>query len=534
MLVLGEEQLAHRIAARLEPLGGVEAVAGRPVRGIEGRLGRFKVLVAEEPGGCREHSGGFLVLALGCDWVLPAYARPLLSAGLPAVSLGELASWLGIDYPPAGPSERRRMEGLRQAAIIIDTEGAEAALPTSAALRCARELAERHRCRVTVFHRALAVDGEDNELHYQQALHSGVEFFRFRDQPAIELVGDGTALISCPDPLLPGCIRRLSCDLVAVAEECLPSELTRELLRRFGWEGHLGGCRLAENNLHYWLHRSPRAGIYLVTLDSLEQIDFIADEIAAVRAGDMPVGRPLLRVDPDRCGLCLTCQRVCPHGAVELEPLPHPGGRGRHYRTAARIEPAACWGCGLCRNECPALAITAEERPPARLMVLAGAGRLVEADRAEPDPADSPIPRLTIFACVNSGLLALKEMLQGGRAGQAGSAAPDGCRALLRVLPVDCVGQVDTLESWRELAEGADGLLALSCHRGACRHLWGERRLRRRWEKLRADYRAATGREPALLLQPVAAMDGRTAAAAVERIIERIERAGRVVPDDCS
>ncbi|MDH7479850.1 MAG: hypothetical protein QHH02_07560, partial [Syntrophomonadaceae bacterium] len=86
VLVLGEEKFARRVAARLQPLGEVEAVTGGPIRGLEGQPGRFKVLVAEGPGGGREYRGGFLVLALGPEWVLPACTRPLISAGFPVVS----------------------------------------------------------------------------------------------------------------------------------------------------------------------------------------------------------------------------------------------------------------------------------------------------------------------------------------------------------------------------------------------------------------------------------------------------------------
>ena len=59
-------------------------------------------------------------------------------------------------------------------------------------------------------------------------------------------------------------------------------------------------------------------------------------------------------VDPAKCTGCLTCVRVCPFGAAQINPtLTGVGG----IMGAAEIPAAACRGCGLCPAECPARAI---------------------------------------------------------------------------------------------------------------------------------------------------------------------------------
>lgn len=50
-------------------------------------------------------------------------------------------------------------------------------------------------------------------------------------------------------------------------------------------------------------------------------------------------------VDKGKCTLCLTCVRVCPHGAIE-------------WSRAAEISQINCMGCGTCTSECPNRAIT--------------------------------------------------------------------------------------------------------------------------------------------------------------------------------
>jgi len=59
-------------------------------------------------------------------------------------------------------------------------------------------------------------------------------------------------------------------------------------------------------------------------------------------------------VDPVKCTACLTCVRICPFGAVRINPALIGAG---DIVGAAEVAAAACQGCGLCAAECPAKAI---------------------------------------------------------------------------------------------------------------------------------------------------------------------------------
>lgn len=61
--------------------------------------------------------------------------------------------------------------------------------------------------------------------------------------------------------------------------------------------------------------------------------------------------RGRLRVDAERCALCLTCLRSCPTGAIELS---------RDLKRSIVVNEVLCARCGICAGLCPAKAITFE------------------------------------------------------------------------------------------------------------------------------------------------------------------------------
>jgi heterodisulfide reductase subunit A-like polyferredoxin len=62
-------------------------------------------------------------------------------------------------------------------------------------------------------------------------------------------------------------------------------------------------------------------------------------------------------VDAEKCAICLTCIRECPHGAPAIT------WNEEHEKDLAYIQPEACAGCGVCVTLCPAQAITFADYP---------------------------------------------------------------------------------------------------------------------------------------------------------------------------
>jgi heterodisulfide reductase subunit A-like polyferredoxin len=64
--------------------------------------------------------------------------------------------------------------------------------------------------------------------------------------------------------------------------------------------------------------------------------------------GALRVEPGTVEVDADKCAVCLTCVRSCPHRAMIVNPA----------RRAAIAVPGVCQRCGVCVAECPARALT--------------------------------------------------------------------------------------------------------------------------------------------------------------------------------
>jgi heterodisulfide reductase subunit A len=55
-------------------------------------------------------------------------------------------------------------------------------------------------------------------------------------------------------------------------------------------------------------------------------------------------------VNEQTCIGCMTCERVCPYGAVEVKELLDRAGEV--VRTVSSINPGVCQGCGTCQAVC--------------------------------------------------------------------------------------------------------------------------------------------------------------------------------------
>jgi len=73
----------------------------------------------------------------------------------------------------------------------------------------------------------------------------------------------------------------------------------------------------------------------------------VARAVTIVSKKGIDVGGIVASVDPDKCGVCVTCVRTCPYS------VPRIGAEGY-----AVIDPASCHGCGACVAECPGKAIS--------------------------------------------------------------------------------------------------------------------------------------------------------------------------------
>ncbi len=171
----------------------------------------------------------------------------------------------------------------------------------------------------------------------------------------------------------------------------------------------------------------------------------VANEIHALLGGDEIQKHPdAATVDADKCVLCLTCLRVCPHGAITIDSV----------KEAAFPSPVSCKRCGTCASECPAQAITLPGFTDKEVVREIGVR-----------------PKLTIFACENSAIPAAEA--EGGKHGKT-----------VNIIKVPCAGEVDPRMILSALEAGAERVLVLGCHPESCKFLSGSSRAERRVKRL--------------------------------------------------
>ncbi len=151
------------------------------------------------------------------------------------------------------------------------------------------------------------------------------------------------------------------------------------------------------------------------------------------RAGDRSIADFALQ----RCTQCKRCTEECPFGTLDEDE------KGTPQYNALR-----CRRCGICLGACPERIISF---PEYTVDAVASMIKAVEV----PDEEDEK-PRILAFMCENDALPALEE------------AAKRGLKwnPWIRVIPVRCLGAVNTVWIADSLSSGFDGVMLFGCRRG--------------------------------------------------------------------
>ncbi|MFP4474467.1 MAG: hydrogenase iron-sulfur subunit [Desulfatibacillaceae bacterium] len=290
----------------------------------------------------------------------------------------------------------------------------------------------------------LAAEGLDRL--YAEARRAGVVHFRCEQAPRVEKDA-GRMTLTVTDMVLRRDVR-VEPDLLVVEEELGADPDNEVLARLLGIYGDPLGF-LQPSNMHFYPVRTNREGIYVVgpARDRMDLPATLMDaENAAVAVarllGDGTVEVPADRawIDVDKCTICLTCARVCPHGAI-------------YWDSRAAVSPMACQACGICTSECPMDAIQLGGYTDAEMTAKV-------ADAAKKDGRG---PRIVAFCCANSAWEA------GMAARVASMELPDG----LRMVKSPCAGAMDMEFILDAFVHGADGVIVFTCHPDNCRSRHG-------------------------------------------------------------
>jgi len=150
----------------------------------------------------------------------------------------------------------------------------------------------------------------------------------------------------------------LACDVLVAEELYLPAKGAETLSSLLNIRGDSRGF-YQDENVHLYPVASEKKGIFFIggcrgdlglgrVLTDISSVVMNIHELLS--SGKILVEVERVKVDPQKCVACLTCIRVCPHGAIQLV-------RVDSNKEVAGISDLACDACGICAAICPAKAI---------------------------------------------------------------------------------------------------------------------------------------------------------------------------------
>lgn len=421
---------------------------------VGGVTGNFTLRLGTPAGGRQERVGAVLLapelklLAAPERYGLPVHPR--------IISQTRLEELLAAPPEPASPltSEANHLP----VALLVGA-GVESCPPAlRRALNAASHLLDRRRGRVFLLTGQAQVAAPGLEQALRAAQDAGLIVAKLSNPPSVRLAGEEVRL-SFFDPVLQQEIT-LAPHLVVYDEEYRAAPGNQELARLLGLAPGPRGF-LQADNVHDLPVATARRGIYVVgpgrTVMDLEPA--LAEAEAAVLAvqGLLGQGRALAPqgwavVDRGRCVLCLTCHRLCPHGAITFD-------------NRAIINEIACQGCGVCASECPNEAIQIRNYTDDQLLARYWAF----------NPQLNP--RLVAFMCRNSAWEAYQAALKLHHA-----TLPLGFTAIR----MPCAGKIDLDYLLKAFTNGAQAVLVLACHPDNCQSHRGNEYARWRVEQAQA------------------------------------------------
>ncbi|HEV8438254.1 MAG TPA: hydrogenase iron-sulfur subunit [Methylomirabilota bacterium] len=451
-------EIADQLRA-LRSLPGVTIMTGAEVREVSGQPGRFSAKV-ESGAGSTDIVVGAIVLATG--W------RPAGSQAYERYGLGKLANVVtSADLEAMAakgaitrPSDRRPAR--RVAFLLCDGREDEAHLayggnvPSLVALKQAAYVRATSPDAVAyIFYEDMQTPGQHEYFYKSVQRDPGVLLSRGQVNTVSE-DRDRNIVLDLGDTLIGGDIQ-LAVDLLVLATDMVPSTLDAE--------GALGLTYLQGKNVpttkfgyadsHFicFPYETRRTGIYsagavrqpmdlsaaardgraaaLKALQSIEKSS--AGQAVHPRVGDLTYPGFFMQ----KCTSCGRCTQECPFGALELNEKKNPV-----------LNTNRCRRCGICMGACPVQIISFTDYSVDMLSSMIKAVEIPEGDEDK--------PRILAFACENDAYPALD------MAGIQRLQYP----ASVRVIPVRCLGSVNSILIADAVSRGFDGVALLGCKPG--------------------------------------------------------------------
>lgn len=462
----------------LQSLHNVTIVLRSHVVEISGQPGRFVVQVADTSGGRSEYAVGAIVLATGWQPLEDsAYARYRLGSEPDVVSSDAFETMV------RGGSILRPSDGkkAKSVAFVLCDASDDPSLPYAgvvaslAALKQALYVAELDsEASAYIFYRDLHALGL-YEYFYRRVQADPNIFMCQGKRFDVEKSGNGLA-VRGEETNIGGDVE-VPVDLVV---------LSTGMKANVGGDGgilnlqYLQGNALptnkfgfTESNFICFPFETQRTGIYTAgavrqsmdaygaardgrsaALKAMQAIEHASTgEAVHPRSGDLTFPEFFLQ----KCTSCGRCTQECPFGALEL------------LERRPQLNQDRCRRCGICMGACPVQIISFADYS---VDVLSNMIKSVEI------PEDEDKPRILALACENDAYPALD---------MAGMKRLESSAAV-RVIPVRCLGSVNSILVTDAVSRGFDGVALLGCKPGEdyqCHFIRGSQLLGTRMDNMR-------------------------------------------------
>jgi len=419
---------------------GIEVLSAARLTSLTGVPGSFRARL-EQGGHILERDVGSVVVALEAQRVSMAEAY----------GLGEderilTQSRLEHLLTPAEEKDRLLGDGPTEVLFLVGLleEGSPVAMERT--VRSAINIQDSEGPHATILAGNVKLARHGLETLYKESREKGVLYFKLKEPPNIAQNGSGFSVGFFDSVLHDQVVLRP--DVLVVEEAIRPHPESSELAQVLGIERDQEGF-LQADNVHFLPIRSNREGVYVVGSARLpssltEGWEDAQNAVLEVRQflgeGKRFVPKEKAKIHRGKCTICLTCYRVCPHGAI-------------YWDNRAIISPVACQGCGICASECPMDAIQLMDYRDDEIE-----DRILQLGETTTEG-----PKIIAFCCQNSAYEAAQMARQFGRP------MPEG----LQMIKVPCAGKIDVDYVLTAFQAGADGVLVLACHKDNCKSQQG-------------------------------------------------------------
>lgn len=440
-LVSSNKEELSSLLAKVKDHEAVEVLVSTRLVILTGVPGDFRVWLEQE-GKVSERTAGAVVVALEAEAVSLSTAYGLQPAEN-VLSQSEVETELSS----GGSSKQFSGDISKDVLFLVGLQQEGSPLVMERAIRSASEIQALEGCQAKVLVGNVKVAEHGLESLYRQSRKRGIIYLKVKKLPNIKQ--DGSSLqIDVFDSVLNRDVR-LRPDMVVVEEAFCPHPDAARVSRVLGIGTDCEGF-FQQANVYYFPIRTNREGIFVIgsareprnlTHGWTDVENTVLEVRHLLGEGKKLVPREMAKVNRAKCTICLTCVRVCPHGAI-------------YWDNRAIISPVACQGCGICASECPMDAI----------QLVNYTDDLIDAQiLASIEKPKVEAPQIIAFCCQNSANEA------GEMAHLFGSSLPEA----LEMIKVPCAGKVDVDYILTAFEAGADGVLVLACHKDNCKSQQG-------------------------------------------------------------